>query len=112
MLKEGRRRTFSQKKEVLYFDPLMCQTPIIYLLPKIHKDAFFPPGRPIVNGNESVSTCLGQYIDLFLKPLVVETRAYLRDSKHMIQNIETLNCSSNSILVMADVGSLYTIIGH
>lgn len=88
------------------------RTPIIYCLLKIHKDAQSPPRRPIVNGIESVSSRLGQYIDFFMNPLVCGTRAFLRDTKHIIQIIETLPCTSSSILVTADVGSLYTIIGH
>lgn len=39
-------------------------TPIIYFLPKLHKDSVNPPGRPIVNDIDS--SMLGQYIDTFL----------------------------------------------
>ena len=99
-------------KEALYLDPLFCRTPIIYFLPKIHKDSTNPPGRPIVNGIDSVSSRLGQYIDSFLQPLVVNTKAFLKDTKHIIQILETLTISSTCLLITADVSSLYTIISH
>lgn len=71
-----------------------------------------PPGRPIVNGINSVSARLGQYIDYFLKPLVTTTTEYLKNTKHVIQIMETIPCNENSLLVTADVSSLYTIIDH
>lgn len=84
----------------------------LYFLPKIHKDPQLPPGRPILNGIDSVSAHLGQYIDYFLKPLVSTTTAFLKDTKHIIQIVEKIPCKDNSLLVTADVSSLYTIIGH
>lgn len=77
----------------------------------MHKNALNPLGRPIVYEIELVTAQLGQYIDHFLKPLVSTTTAYLKDTKHAIQIIESIPASDNSILVTADVGSLYTIIG-
>lgn len=59
-----------------------------------------------------VSAQLGQYIDYFLKPLVSRTTAYLKDMKHVIQIMETIPCNENSLVVTADVSSLYSIIGH
>lgn len=93
-----------------YLDPSACRTPIIYFLLKFHKDATRPPERPIVNGIESVSACLGQYIDYFLKLIISKTKAYLGDTKQFIQILEQVPCRSNSILITADVNSLYTII--
>lgn len=72
---------------------------------KIHKNAH---SIPIVNGINLITTRLGQYIDYFLKPFVSETGAYLRDTKHIIQVLEALLCRSNSIMVTADVSSLYS----
>lgn len=40
------------------------------------------------------------------------TTAYLNDIKHAIQIIESIPATDNCFLVTADVGSLYTIIGH
>lgn len=48
------------------YDSLWVQEPTIptmYLLPKIHKHARVPPGRPIISGNGSLTEMIGRYID-------------------------------------------------
>lgn len=66
LVERGKHVGVLSVKEALYLDPLFCRTPIIYYLPKIHKNSVNPPGRPIVNGIDSVTSRLGQYIDTFL----------------------------------------------
>ena len=112
LVEVGKGKGVLNSKEASYLDPFYCRTPIIYFLPKLHKDAERPPGRPIVNGIDSVSSRLGQYLDVFLQPLVCRLPAYLRDTKQIIQILDTIPCTPNTILVTADVGSLYTIIDH
>lgn len=71
------------------------------------------PGRPIINGIESVCSRLGQYIDYFLQPLVVQTEEFVKDTKHIIPYLGSIEEGLQScILATADLGSLYTIIGH
>lgn len=65
-----------------------------------------------MNGIGFVTARLGQYMDHFLKPLVCGTKAYLRDTSYIIQILEMITLPSQSYLVTADVGLLYTIIGH
>lgn len=57
---------------LLYGNPIACRKPIIYFLPKIHKDPVRPQGRPIINGIESICSRLGQCINYFLQPLVTQ----------------------------------------
>lgn len=71
LIEEGKATNVLTKKEAAYLDSLFCRTPIIYSLPKIHKDSTNPPGWPIVNGIDSISSRVGQYIDSFLQPLVL-----------------------------------------
>lgn len=59
-----KKKILSKKAE--YLNPTSYHTPVIYFLPKIHKDINNPPGRPIVNGVDSLSSRLGQYLDIFL----------------------------------------------
>lgn len=112
LVTKGENRGVLNHKEALYLDPLFCRTPIIYFLPKIHKSLSQPPGRPIVNGIDSVTSRLGHYIDIFLQPLVHKTEAYLKDTKHVINILKSLPYLESCFLVTADVGSLYTIINH
>lgn len=112
VVEKGKSKNILFVKEARYLNPISCCTPFIYFLPKIHKSTTEPPGRPIINGIDSVCARLGQYIDTFLQPLVVKTDAYVRDTKHVIQCLESLENLDQCILATADVGSLYTIIGH
>lgn len=78
----------------------------------MHKDATMPPGRPIVNGVDLLSARLDQYIDIHSEPRVVSTKAYLKDTEHILQILDKISTNGQCFLVIADVGSLYTIIGH
>lgn len=68
-------------------------TPIIYVLPKIHKDPINPPGRPIVSSTASVTMPLAKYLDKCLTPLIIQTRSYIRDTQDFLNKI----CSDYSI---------------
>lgn len=105
------RDTFWRKK-AKYLIPETFWIPIIYSVPKIHKDKDDPPPRPIVNGIESIATRMGQYIDNFLQPVVQNTKAYLKDTKH-IQLLEDIKVEEEPLfMATGDVSSLCTIIHH
>ena len=110
----GRQKGVLNKREYKYLVTDTCRVPIIYTIPKIHKDAKKPPGRPIINGIQSINSRLGEYVDRFMQPLVPKTRAYLRDTKHLIQILETIKMETGDtyLLATADVASLYTVINH
>lgn len=73
LVTKGMNKNILCKKETNYVNPSSCCTPVISLLLKIHKDNENPPGRPIVNGVDSLTSRLGQYLDYFLQPLVTST---------------------------------------
>lgn len=113
IIQKGSDKGLLNKKESKYLQPNICRVPVIYTVPKVHKNSDKPPGRPIVNGINSVCARMGEYIDGFLQPVVKKTKSYLRDTKHLIQLLNTLNLKDGPIyLATADVGSLYTIINH
>lgn len=112
LIERGKHIGVLNSKEASYLDPSFCRSPIIYFLTKIHKNSTNPPGRPIANGIDSVSSRLGQYIDFLLQPIVSKTRSFLKDTKHSIQILEALSFSSPCFLITADVSSFYTIISH
>ena len=101
------------KKESVFLLPEVCRIPIIYIIPKIHKDKVNPPGRPIVNGIDSLTARMGQYLDQFLQPVIQQTKAYLRDTKHVLQLLEEVPVvEGQTWIATADVSSLYTIVKH
>lgn len=109
----GVKKLVLNKKEARFLIPDSCRTPVIYLLPKIHKNRTDPPPRPIVNSIDSLTSRMGQYIDTFLQPAVQKTEAYLRDTKQMLQIIENFQGGDKSwVMATADVSSLYTVIPH
>ena len=87
-------------------------TPILYLLPKIHKPKVkgTTPGRPIISGCGSPTEKLSKYLDYYLKPIVKTIPSYIKDSKHFLQLIMSnkANFPNGAILATLDVKSLYT----
>lgn len=67
-----------------------------------------------MNSIGSVTARLGQYLDTFLQTSVLNTKAYLKDTKSFLQLIGEINLAGKSqvYLVTADVSSLYTIFQH
>lgn len=114
LILKGSKKNILTKKEEKYLLPDTCRVPIIYTIPKLHKDQKNPPGRPIINGIHSINARLGEYVDNFLQPLVPSTPAYLRDTKHLIQELNNIEIRPDQkyLLATADVSSLYTSIGH
>lgn len=85
-MQEGKSEGIINGKDKGYFIPKPYRIPVMYTIPKIHKNSTNPPGRPIINGIDSLSSRLGQYIDRYLQPLEQNTKAYL-NSKHILQII-------------------------
>lgn len=114
VIRKGVSKNILNKKESKYLLPDTCRVPIIYTVPKIHKNLEQPPGRPIINGIQSINARIGEYVDKFLQPLVSQTRAFLRDTKHLIQILDSLDLKRDQkyIIATADVASLYTVIDH
>lgn len=91
------------KKEKEFLVPLAPTMPIIYYLPKVHKCLTKPTGRPIVSGIDSLTSCIGKYVKVFLEPLVSKAPAYLRDTTHMIDNLSQIVLEGDVLLVTVDV---------
>ena len=79
-------------------------TPILYLLPKIHKGKTPPPGRPIVSDVNSHTEKIFRLIDHFLNPCATRVKSSIRDSTPfltMFQGLRTI--PTNCWLVTPDV---------
>uniref|UniRef100_A0A8C6WYX0 Reverse transcriptase domain-containing protein n=1 Tax=Neogobius melanostomus TaxID=47308 RepID=A0A8C6WYX0_9GOBI len=84
-------------------------TPVLYILPKIHKqytDA--PPGRPIVSSIGSLTEKISAFIDHTLQPLVTSLPSYIRDSMEFLKMLKTIVVPESCLLVTMDIESLYT----
>jgi hypothetical protein len=66
------------------------RTSELYLLPKVHKCKLPMPGRPIVSANNSPTERISEFADFFLKPLVQNTKSYVRDTTDFINHIESV----------------------
>lgn len=88
------------------------KTPLLYLLPKIHKTLHKPPGRPIVSGRDSVLHNFSIFLERVLHDSAISSRSYIRDTTDFLDKIEPMVVSNNVILASFDVTSLYTSINH
>lgn len=70
-----------------YLIPEHPMTPIIYVLPTIHKDALNPPGRSIVSSTDYITTPIGKFLNRCLTSLIEITRSYIRDTQHFLHKI-------------------------
>ncbi|CAJ0957188.1 unnamed protein product [Ranitomeya imitator] len=86
--------------------------PLIYVLPKIHKDYFNPPGRPIVSGRDSIFNKVSIFLDKVLSRFASGAKSYIRDTDDFLNKLENVNVTADSLLVSFDVVSLYTSIEH
>lgn len=62
--------------------------PILHSIPKIHKEMFPSPVRPIVASIGSLGERLGNWIDFHLQPLAGMTPGFIKDTKHLVSGIE------------------------
>lgn len=86
------------------------RTPTFYALPTLHKSMLHPSGRPIISGNGSLTQNLSKFIDSHLRPHMFNVPSYIRDTIHLVQNIDGLQVPSNAVLVAIDVEALYSSI--
>ncbi|CAJ0928468.1 unnamed protein product [Ranitomeya imitator] len=87
--------------------------PVLYILPKIHKNLTSPPGRPIVASTGSLLSPLAIVLEKILSPLMVHIPSFLRDTSHFLTYIRDLErVPTDCYLVSLDVNSLYTNIDN
>ena len=88
------------------------RTQQFYLLPKIHKDALNPPGRPIVSESGEPTEKISQLVDHFIGKSVPLFKSYVRDSTHLIKTLKHFTVQPGILLCTLDITSLYTNIPH
>ena len=86
--------------------PTASNIPKFCGLPKIHKPDV--PLRLIVSSIGSPIYKLAKYINTLITPLIGVTPFYVRDSKHFINDIKTIQIQPNEVMVSFDIKSLST----
>ena len=82
--------------------------PYFHALPKLHKN---PMGlRPIISACNSVFEGLSKWIDFQLRPIVTQTKTFLKDSDQILDIINNSQIQPTDIIFTVDVVSLYTTI--
>ena len=79
------------------------RTQQFYLLPKIHKDPYNPPGRHLVSDSSGPTEKIFQFVDHFIGPLVPLSQSHIRDSTHLINILNKFNMPPGMLLCTLDI---------
>ena len=98
-------------------DEKNVKTHTFYHLPKVHKNAINPPGRPIVSGVGGPTEKLSKLADHWIQPVVQRLPSYLKDTTHLLRVLQEWNTSlqpllNDALIVTIDVVALYPSIPH
>lgn len=61
-----------------------------------------------MSGIGSLYSRLGEYLDIYLQPLAAKGRSYLKGSRELINRLQNIELSADTLLVTVDIESLYT----
>uniref|UniRef100_A0A8C5PSG1 Uncharacterized protein n=1 Tax=Leptobrachium leishanense TaxID=445787 RepID=A0A8C5PSG1_9ANUR len=98
LLTQGEQLKILSNDNHKFLLPRYPTIPTLYCLPKIHKSLIAPPGRPIISGNNSLTERVSEYIDCYLRLLVLDTPSYARDTQHVLQKLSETHVPPGSIL--------------
>jgi len=92
----------------MYFHlyPTSEKIPQLYCLPKIHKKDV--PFRSIVDYTGSIGYNTSQFLADILSPLIGNTEHFVKNSRHLAEEIANLEVDTDDILISHDVVSLFT----
>ena len=79
------------------------------MLPKLHKQSKYLPGRPIVSGNGCPKERIYQFVNFFHQPTVKILPSYVQDITHFLKKLDRIGrLPPDSLLITMDISSLYT----
>uniref|UniRef100_A0A8C5M435 Reverse transcriptase domain-containing protein n=1 Tax=Leptobrachium leishanense TaxID=445787 RepID=A0A8C5M435_9ANUR len=89
------------------------RTPVVYGIPKIHKDPVAPPLRPIVSATGGVIEPTAKWLDFLFKAPVQCIPTCIKDTNDFLQRLKSVVVNCDEVVFMTlDVKSLYTVIPH
>ena len=86
--------------------------PVLYGLPKCHRNLQNPPARCIVSGIGSLTEPISQYVDSHIKGIVTTMPSYLKDTTDFLRKLKDCKVDPTDILCSLDVSALYPSIPH
>ena len=103
------------KSKLTYFARSLCQLQsstnlrpsVFYCLPKMHKNKYPIPGRPIASAPSTITYHTSIYLNNILKPLIQYLPTVCNCSSEIIKLLNSQQFPDESILFTADVKSLY-----
>lgn len=82
------------------------RVPILYLVPKVHKDLKAPPGRPIVSSIGSILQPFATYVDSYLQRIVKTLPSCLKDTTQFLLGIKEIKAEEVTLMGTLDIKSL------
>ena len=118
-LKEEINRVYDEhktnlpSKEKLFFKRALntqeYRTPQFYGMPKVHKNEFPVPLRPVISQCGSLSAQFSTYVDYILQKLVSTVDSYLKNSIELIRQLKARGrFPRKARLLTSDAKSMYT----
>ena len=84
-----------------------------YLLPKVHKQLYDVPGRPVISNCGFYTENISSFLDFHLQPLAQKVKSYIKDINHFLRIIKELGqLPEGTNLCTIDVVGLYPNILH
>ncbi|CAH2297250.1 Hypothetical predicted protein, partial [Pelobates cultripes] len=77
----------------------------------VHKSKKNPPEKSIASEIDSLTSKLSEFID-FLQKHAESAQSYLKDTKHLLQELDSIEWKDDYIWTSFDVTSLYIVIAH
>uniref|UniRef100_A0A8C5R6Y8 Reverse transcriptase domain-containing protein n=1 Tax=Leptobrachium leishanense TaxID=445787 RepID=A0A8C5R6Y8_9ANUR len=113
LVEEGLLAVFLNENVAKFLQIQYPRIPVLYTIPKIHKDLHRPPGRPIVSARGGLLEPIGKYIDQCCKTTVLALPTCLKDTNQFLEKISEIQLLEKEIILATlDVKNLYTIIPH
>jgi hypothetical protein len=78
-------------------------------MPKVHKNKFPVPFRPVISASGSISAKISTFIDVKLQPLTQYIPSYCRDSNSFLSDLRQLDAlPPTAHIFTSDATSMYT----
>uniref|UniRef100_A0A8C5MKL4 Uncharacterized protein n=1 Tax=Leptobrachium leishanense TaxID=445787 RepID=A0A8C5MKL4_9ANUR len=90
LLVQGEQLKIISTTNQTFLLPQYPTIPTLYCLPKVHKSLTLPPGHPIISGNNSLTERISELVDHYLRPLVLDTPSYVRDTQHVLHQLSQI----------------------